>query len=174
MLLPGGGWRLTRPTKPKQLTRQAQRRRARSRFMPGGGWRLTRPTKLKQQVRHAQRRRALQNTPLLTLRLAGEALLRASHGSGQSQTFSSPSAEIPPQLPRMLLRFTGSPATCRRSPAQNHKGRDKYRQHRQPPKSSRRIFSSSTPRSLSILITAAFITGGPHVELAVFRRRVIA
>ncbi|WP_204272683.1 hypothetical protein, partial [Enterobacter hormaechei] len=50
-LLPGGGWRLTRPTKPKQLTRQAQRRRARSRFMPGGGWRLNRPTKLKQQVR---------------------------------------------------------------------------------------------------------------------------
>ena len=74
MLLPGGGWRLTRPTKLKQQTRPAQRRRARSRFMPAGGWRLTRPTKLKQQVRHAQRRRALQNTPLLTLRLAGEAL----------------------------------------------------------------------------------------------------
>ena len=47
------------------------------------------------------------NTPLLTLRLAGEALLRASHGSGQSQTFSSPSAEIPPQLPGCSLRFTG-------------------------------------------------------------------
>ncbi|MCS5945957.1 hypothetical protein LNP25_13630 [Klebsiella variicola subsp. variicola] len=33
------GWRLrlTRPTKPKQQTRQAQRHRARSRFMPGGG-----------------------------------------------------------------------------------------------------------------------------------------
>ncbi len=72
--MPGGGWRLTRPTKSKQQPRHAQRRRARSRFMPGGGWRLTRPTKLKQQVRHAQRRRALQNTPLLTLRLAGEAL----------------------------------------------------------------------------------------------------
>ena len=36
--------------------------------MPGGGWRLTRPTKPKQLTRHAQRRRALQNTPLLTLR----------------------------------------------------------------------------------------------------------
>ena len=37
------------------------------------------------------------------------------------------------------------------------------RQHHQPPKSSSRMFSSSTPRSLSILITAAFITGGPHI-----------
>ena len=42
---------------------------------------------------------ALENALLLALRLAGETFLRASHGSGQSQTFSSPSEEIPPQLP---------------------------------------------------------------------------
>ncbi len=42
----------------------------------------------------------LQNTPLLAgARLAGETFLYASQGSGQSQTFSSPSEEIPPQLP---------------------------------------------------------------------------
>lgn len=33
----------------------------------------------------------------------------------------------------------------------------------QPPKSSNRMFSSSTPRSFNILITDAFIIGGPHI-----------
>ncbi len=33
----------------------------------------------------------------------------------------------------------------------------------QPPKSSSMMFSGSTPRSTSILITEAFIIGGPHM-----------
>ncbi len=32
-----------------------------------------------------------------------------------------------------------------------------------PPKSSKAIFSGSTPRSLSILMTASFIMGGPQM-----------
>ena len=33
----------------------------------------------------------------------------------------------------------------------------------QPPKSSSMMFSSSTPRSFSILMTEAFMMGGPHI-----------
>lgn len=42
---------------------------------------------------------------LAPLRRFGFAFLRASHGSGQSQTFSMPSAVMPPQLPCRLLRL---------------------------------------------------------------------
>ncbi|CTQ09332.1 Glycerophosphoryl diester phosphodiesterase family protein (modular protein) [Klebsiella variicola] len=130
------------------------------------GWRLrlTRPTKLKQQVRHAQRRRALQNTPLLTLRLASETFLTRVTRFRTVADFLQPQRRDPAAAAlNALALHQVAQRHAEDHQRKNHKGRDKYRQHRQPPKSSSMMFSSSTPMSLSIFITAAFITGGPHI-----------
>ncbi len=120
---------------------------------------------------------ALENALLLALRLAGETFLTRIARFRTVADFLQPQRGDPAAAAlNTLTLHRVARGTCRGSPAQkNHKGRDKYRPHHQPPKSSSMMFSSSTPVSLSIFNHRGVHHRRPaHIELAIFRRRMVA
>lgn len=107
---------------------------------------------------------ALENTLLLALRLAGETFLtRVARFRTVADLLQPQRGDPTAAALNTLTLHQVAQGHAEDHQRKNHKGRDEYRPHHQPPKSSSMMFSSSTPRSLSILITAAFITGGPHI-----------